>query len=78
MTTQFISHAVDGQAHLTITRGMAGWFAVHVWFNPELGGFWEPYNTGIGRYETRQEAYDEAKCWSDSDELPLVIEKDLT
>lgn len=44
---------------VTTSEGGRGWFAVHVWWNPE--GFYEPYNTGFGRYATKEEAIKEAK-----------------
>ena len=44
---------------ISVTRGMSGHFAVHYWWNPEHGGFPEPYNTGIGRYATREEAIED-------------------
>jgi hypothetical protein len=51
---------------ITITEGMSGFFAVHMWLNEEedFGPFWEPYDTGFGRYATREEAEVEAKSWS--------------
>lgn len=51
---------------ITVTEGMNGFFAVHMWLNEEedFGPFWEPYNTGIGRYATRLEAEREAKQWA--------------
>jgi hypothetical protein len=53
--------------YITTTSGISGHFAVHVWWNPE--GFWEPYNTGIGRYATNAEAVEEAKAWAESEGL---------
>ena len=52
---------------ITVTQGMSGWFAVHMWYNEEDldFGFWEPYDTGMGRYATREEAVVEAKEWAD-------------
>lgn len=52
---------------ITVTEGMSGFFAVHMWFNTEDldFGFWEPYDTGMGRYATRDEAQVEAMAWAD-------------
>ena len=52
---------------ITVTEGMSGFFAVHMWFNTEDldFGFWEPYDTGMGRYATHEEAMVEALAWSD-------------
>lgn len=50
--------------YITITKGMSGWFAVKMWWNPEMGGFWEPDSTGYGRYEFKQSAIQEAKEWA--------------
>lgn len=51
--------------YITTTSGMSGYFAVIIWWNPDPG-FWEPYQTGIGRYATREEAIVEAKQWAES------------
>lgn len=58
-------------SYITITSGMSGHFAVEVWWNPE--GFWEPYQTGYGRYATEEEADTEARAWADSDEIPYLF-----
>ena len=50
--------------YITVTPGMSGHFAVMVWWNPELGGFEEPYVTGIGRYKSSAGAIREAKTWA--------------
>jgi hypothetical protein len=55
--------------YITVTEGMSGHFAVQVWWNPDLGGFWEPWDTGIGRYATQEEAITEAKDWARQDEM---------
>ena len=62
--------------YVTVTHGMSGFFAVLVWWNAELGdgpddGFWEPWNTGIGRYKTSHEAAVEAEQWAEAEELPF-------
>lgn len=56
---------------ITIQHGMSGWFAVHLWKNPD-GDYWEPYDTGFGRYYTPTEAALEAKLWSDECQIPLA------
>ena len=56
---------------ITVTEGMSGFFAVHMWLNEEedFGPFWEPYDTGIGRYATREEAEVEARRWAEETEM---------
>lgn len=64
------------EAFISITSGMSGFFAVHVWLNTEekdLGPFWEPYDTGFGRYATKEKAIEEAMIWARGEDLPLVI-----
>lgn len=58
MTTKFF---------VTTTKGMSGHFAVLMWLNEEedFGPFWEPYDTGFGRYATREPAVAEAKYWAE-------------
>lgn len=58
---------------ITVTQGISGWFAVMFWWNPEMDGFWEPYDTGIGRYENKDQAVAEGLAWSDEVELEFVM-----
>ena len=52
--------------YVTTTKGSA-WFAVMVWWNPE--GFWEPLETGLGRYATQEEAAVEGEEWAEDEWL---------
>jgi hypothetical protein len=55
-----------------VTEGGSGFFAVLIWWNaedPVTGGFWEPWDTGIGRYATVGEAAVEARDWAEAEEL---------
>jgi hypothetical protein len=61
--------------YITTTQGMSGWFAVMYWWNnqePDIGGFWEPWETGFGRYENEARAIEEAELWADSEGLEYV------
>lgn len=53
-----------------VTSGMSGFFAVMLWWNPDMGGFPEPWNTGHGRYKTSAEAAVEARAWGEAEEIP--------
>lgn len=55
--------------HITVYESLAGWKAVEVWWDPE--GFWEPWQTGVGAYATREEALAEARQWADDEHLEL-------
>jgi hypothetical protein len=58
---------------LSVSRGMSGWFAVLIAdFQHEKSGFWytDVWQTGIGRYATREEAESEARSWAESEGLP--------
>lgn len=71
------SHEEPVEGHktfITLTQGMSGWFAVMYWWNPE--GFWEPYDTGIGRYATPDLAETEAQNWAKEEGLEYVRRKD--
>jgi hypothetical protein len=59
----------------TVTKGMPGYFAVQMWWNPEYDGFWEPYDTGIGRYESRKDAELEAQWCAEDYDQPYVGER---
>ena len=50
--------------YITVTSGMAGYFAVMLWWNPDMDGFWEPWDTGFGRYADKAQAISEAKDWA--------------
>lgn len=71
-----VKPAEPGEHWIDITQGMSGHFAVEIWSNPD-GPFPEPWQTGIGRYATAREAYDEAKSWADNDDLPLCRHPEL-
>ncbi len=57
---------------ITTYQSIGGWKAVHMWWNPDMGGFYEPYNTGMGGYADEKQAIAEAKFWAEADELPYV------
>jgi len=64
--------APNTDSFITTTHGMSGYFAVQMWWNGDAMatcGFWEPYQTGIGRYATKAEAENEARSWALSDDL---------
>lgn len=61
--------------YITVTHGMSGYFAVMLWWNTDMGGFYEPWDTGIGRYPTEAEAEAEAEQWADEEELLYVAPK---
>lgn len=61
-----------GDHWISTTKGMSGYFAVEYWMNPDMGGFVEPYDTGFGRYTTREEAEVEAEAWAKNAELPYI------
>ena len=50
---------------------ISGYFAVLYMWNGEYGGF-EPYQTGLGRYQTKAEAVVEAKAWAVVEELEYI------
>lgn len=65
-----VTVVIEGtKPYITVTQGGAGWFAVHMWHNPDMGGFWEPYTTGIGRYADKLSAVDEAEDWAEAEGL---------
>lgn len=64
------------KSYITVYESIGGWKAVQVWWNPEMGGFWEPWLPGVGTYETRTEAVVEGKMWAESEELEFRPGKD--
>lgn len=57
--------------YITTTKGMSGYFAVMLWWNDDPG-FWEPYDTGIGRFDTIEEAAADGIEWAQSEGLKFV------
>ncbi len=57
------------KSYITIYESVGGWKAVQIWWNPEEGGFWEPYQTGCGGYATPEEAAQEAEQWAKDEGL---------
>lgn len=57
--------------YVTITKGMRGYFAVLIWWNPE--GFWEPWDTGCGSYDNAEAAAPEAIAWAEDEDLPYLL-----
>jgi hypothetical protein len=63
---------------VTVYESVGGWKAMMVWWNPDMGGFWEPYQTGLGGYPTETEAEAEARDWAAADGLefrPRILAK---
>lgn len=69
---------------MTVQMLGSGWAAVDMWLNnehtdiPDMD-FWEPWQSGIGRYPTKNEALQEAIQWAESEEMPLdaMLEQDI-
>jgi hypothetical protein len=53
--------------YVTVTHGLRGYFAVLIIVEPN--GFYEPYQTGIGIYNTREDAEPEAREWARNEEI---------
>lgn len=53
--------------YICVTSGMSGYFAVMISTDEE--GFEEPYQTGVGRYKSFEEAENEAKMWAKDEGL---------
>lgn len=63
-------------SYITVTSGMSGYFAVKMWLNAEdyEFPFWEPYETGVGRYLNKDLAIEEAKAWAIEEELEFKLD----
>lgn len=58
---------------VTVSEGGAGHFAVIFWWNPDMDGFWEPWDTGIGRYGLEDDARVEAIALADDEGIPYLM-----
>ena len=54
---------------VTVSQGMRGWFAVIMWWNPDLGGFWEPWQTADQSSPFKDIAIRDAKNWAATEQL---------
>jgi hypothetical protein len=54
---------VSNPSYITTYKSMGGWKAVLLWWNPELGGFYEPMQTSDG-FETKDQAVSWGKMWA--------------
>lgn len=50
---------------ITVYKPIAGWKAVHYWWNPE--GFWEPWQTSSFAFATREEAVEDGRAWAEAE-----------
>lgn len=65
----------DKESYITIYESISGWTAVHIYWN--VDGFWEPWNTGFGKYKTHEGAEKEAIDWAAAEGLRYVRPRDL-
>jgi hypothetical protein len=59
-----------GREYMTHYEAVSGWQSVHLVWNSD--GFYEPWATGMGPYETEAEARAEAKSWAENEGLQYV------
>lgn len=63
--------------YVTVTYGMAGWFALIVWWNDEgPHGFWEPWDTPYERHRDREDAVAQARELAEQEGLEFRMEQD--
>lgn len=55
-----------------VYQPISGWKAIQHWWNPDMDGFWEPWQTGMSPHATREKAVTEAKFWAMCEDLPFV------
>lgn len=72
MTAAVAEQPTRTYPYITTTSGGSGFFAVMIWLNPDMGGFEEPWQTGIGRYKSSAQAAIEAREWAAAEELEYV------
>lgn len=73
MSDQPLKLAQGHRDYITTSEGLSGYFAVRVWWNVAFG-CWEPYDTGIGRYPTRELAEEEGRDWAEAEGLEFIGE----
>ena len=66
---------VKKSGYVSIYRPIAGWKAIKYWWNNEekdLGGFWEPWNTGNFTNDDKSLAIADAKLWAECEDIPYL------
>lgn len=62
-------------SYVTVYRPIAGWKAMLVWLNneePDLGPFWEPWNTSLFAFAEKEDAVLDAKMWAKAEGIPFI------
>lgn len=57
--------------YISVYKPIAGWKAIQYWWNPDMEGFWEPWQTGSFAFATKEEAIEDAKFWAMCDDIPF-------
>ena len=55
---------------VTVTHGIRGWFAVLMVWGDEC---YEPWNSGIDSYKTREGAVIDARSWAEAEGVELQV-----
>ena len=58
--------------YITLSEGLRGFYAVMMWWNPDDGGFWEPWISGVGSFDTEDGAIEEGKAWAEAEDIEFV------
>jgi hypothetical protein len=69
-----VAEIYDGKPddYITVYESVGGWKAVQMTWStyPDIPhGFWEPEQTGVGAYDTMEQACVEGRAWAASEEL---------
>lgn len=61
----------DHPPYITIARAGSGWDAIMFWWNPENGGYWQPWTTSTGRWVSAEAAAHAARNWAQVEAMPF-------
>ena len=59
-----VPEVVVPKPYVTTTRGLRGHFALIMCWNPEHGGFWEPWQSSPNSWDSERLAEIEAQSWA--------------
>ena len=62
--------------YIDVQHGIGGYFAVYMSWDKECGCYL-PWQSGIGRYKTREEAEAEARAWAEAEGLDEEEDYDM-
>lgn len=65
-------HVVSHPPYISISKGMSGWFAICLAWYEDIQSY-DVQQSGIGRYDNREDAVAEAEDWAMSEGIKCIV-----